>query len=136
MWPLHHVASIVEVGSYYHDYDSKWDFLISSYDLPRLVVEFQSMSSDERAWARDNTRLLIQGASVVRFANSFLRAHKKEKDFIFVAISIGLDNNEAVRHLLFQEKGSQRVCGMLYMSSKSYSVLNFSRCIVGTNVST
>jgi len=59
--------------------------------------------------------MLIEGASTVRFANSFLDAHKADKDFIFVAIYID-DTGNAERYLLFQN-GSRKVCNVLYMPS-------------------
>jgi hypothetical protein len=36
----------------------------------------------------DLIRMMLQGASVVRFANTKLDAYKKKKNFVFVAIYI------------------------------------------------
>jgi hypothetical protein len=49
----------------------------------------------------DFFRLMLQGASVVRFANTKLDAFKKEKNFVFVAIYIGY-NGQVERYLLYQ----------------------------------
>jgi hypothetical protein len=58
----------------------------------------------------DFSRLILQGASVVRFANTKLDAYKKEKNFIFVAIFIN-NNGLVQRYLLYQdeEKDSHHV---------------------------
>ena len=45
--------------------------------------------------------LLLQGASVVRFANTYLDAYKEERNFVFTAISID-DLGGAFRNLLYQ----------------------------------
>jgi hypothetical protein len=63
-------------------------------------------------FASEHDCKLAQGASVVRFANSALDAHKK-KDFVFVAISIkDIGWPSRYRHFLFQKKGSRiwKVC--------------------------
>jgi len=57
----------------------------------------------------DHHRLMLQGASIVRFANTFLDAYKKEKDFIFVAIYIS-NTGMMDRYVLYQNKGSKKVC--------------------------
>ena len=55
-------------------------------------------------------RLLIEGASVVRFANTSLDAYKTEKDFVFVAVYIR-PSGEVDRYLLYQDykKDAQKV---------------------------
>ncbi|KAH9052905.1 kinase-like domain-containing protein [Lactarius deliciosus] len=52
--------------------------------------------------------MMIQGASVVRFANTTLDTYKNEKNFVFVAIYIS-GNGQADRYLLYQKKGSNKV---------------------------
>jgi hypothetical protein len=63
----------------------------------------------------DHTRLLLQGATVVRFANGFLDAFKSEKNFVFIAIYIH-SNGKVEFFRLFQIKGSRTVCRALYPS--------------------
>ncbi|KAH8981800.1 kinase-like domain-containing protein [Lactarius akahatsu] len=58
--------------------------------------------------AVDHHRMMIQGASVVRFANTTLDTYKNEKNFVFVAIYIS-GNGQADRYLLYQKKGSNQV---------------------------
>jgi hypothetical protein len=102
------------VGNHCHTYTPTSSFLILKSNLPRLAVhvEVESKSSDEEddAWEQDYGRIMAQGASLVRFANSHLNAYKKEKDFVFVIISISIYHVEVRRHLLFQEKDSRAVC--------------------------
>ena len=50
----------------------------------------------------------MQGATIVRFANTFLNTYKTEKSFIFIAIFIG-DTGVADRYLLFQDRNSDKV---------------------------
>jgi hypothetical protein len=45
--------------------------------------------------------MLTTGAFIVRFANRFLGAFRKEKNFVLCAIFIR-DNGKATRYLLFQ----------------------------------
>ena len=48
-------------------------------------------------------RLMLQGASIVRFANTKLDAYKEQKNIVFVAIYI--DNSGKVdRYLLYQDE--------------------------------
>ena len=46
---------------------------------------------------------MLQGASIVRFANTMLDAYKQEKDFVFVAIYIE-SNGQANRYVLYQDE--------------------------------
>ncbi|KAH9168845.1 kinase-like domain-containing protein [Lactarius sanguifluus] len=55
--------------------------------------------------AVDHHRMMIQGASVVRFANTTLDTYKNEKNFVFVAIYIS-GSGQADRYLLYQRKDS------------------------------
>ncbi|KAH9047382.1 kinase-like domain-containing protein [Lactarius hengduanensis] len=56
----------------------------------------------------DHHRPMLQGASVVRFANTTLDTYKIEKNFVFVAIYISGDGH-ADRYVLYQRKGSDKV---------------------------
>ena len=49
------------------------------------------------------------GAAVVRFANKFLDAFLKEKNFVLFAFFIH-DNGDAIRYTLFQKQNDQAVC--------------------------
>lgn len=103
-WPF---PLIVRVGNTDHTYEPKNDFLILKFGLPRLAVAVNSNPPDRPA--EDHHRLLIQGASMVRFANTFLDAYKKERNFVFVAIFIS-DTGVADRYFMYQEKDSNKVC--------------------------
>jgi hypothetical protein len=50
---------------------------------------------------------MLQGASIVRFANTFLDVYKEEKNFVFVAIFIS-DTGVADRYFLYQTEGPSR----------------------------
>jgi hypothetical protein len=67
---------------------------------------------------------MLQGASVVRFANAKLNAFKKEENFVFVAIYIGR-NGQVDRYLLYQnlKKDPHKVRTRVLYISKSYAVL-------------
>jgi hypothetical protein len=83
------------------------DFLIHKLYLPRVAVKIGSDSRSRNAM--DYHFLMLQGASIVRFANTYLEAYKEEKDFIFVAIFIS-DVGQADRYLIYQTKSSDTVC--------------------------
>ncbi|KAH9064008.1 hypothetical protein EDB87DRAFT_1575297 [Lactarius vividus] len=110
-WPF---SLVVKVGEVYHTYKLKSDFLVLKFDLPRMAVEVNSTSPGQSAV--DYHRLMIQGASVVRFANTTLDTYKKEKNFVFVAIYIS-GNAEADRYVLYQRKGSDKV----YCDSRTFT---------------
>jgi hypothetical protein len=82
------------------------DFLIQKSSLLRLAIEVNSTASDRPP--KDQHRLMIQGASIVKLANTSLGAYKEKKSFIFVAIYIhntGLTD----RYLLYQKRESDTV---------------------------
>ncbi|KAH9038376.1 hypothetical protein EDB85DRAFT_2287570 [Lactarius pseudohatsudake] len=102
-WPF---ELVIKVEDLYHTYRPKSDFLALKFDLPRMAVEVNSTSSGRSAV--DLHRMIIQGASVVRFANTTLDTYNTEKNFVFVAIYISGDG-QAVRYVLYQKKGSNEV---------------------------
>ncbi len=75
------------------------------FGLPRVAVEVNSNPPDKPAV--DFSRLILQGASVVRFANT-LDAYKNEKNFVFVAVFVD-DTGLTDRYVLFQRVGSRKV---------------------------
>ncbi|KAI9459836.1 hypothetical protein BJY52DRAFT_1264037 [Lactarius psammicola] len=102
-WPF---SLIVKVDETYYTYKPKSDFLILKFGLPRVAVEVYSFPPGRPAV--DHHRLMLQGASIVRFANTFLDAYKKKKNFVFVAIFVsgaGLVD----RNILYQTEDSQKV---------------------------
>ena len=51
---------------------------------------------------------MLQGASIVRFANTNLDAYNEKRDFVFVAIYID-GKGKAERYLLYQEETGNSV---------------------------
>jgi hypothetical protein len=78
------------------------DFLVLKDGLPRLAVVVEPPPPEGEP-AEGYCRLRLQGASVVRFANTYLDAYKDERNFVFTAIHID-DVGYAVRYLLYQTK--------------------------------
>ncbi|KAI9443372.1 hypothetical protein H4582DRAFT_1924231 [Lactarius indigo] len=103
-WPF---QLIVQVGrkKENHTYRPRSDFLISKFGLPRVAVEVDSNRLDRPAI--DFYRLLLQGASIVRLANTL--DTYKDKSFVFVAVYIS-STGVAYRYILYQEKNSRTVC--------------------------
>ena len=64
-------------------------------------MEVYSLSQE-----KDKHRMMVQAASMVRYANT-LRAYKEKKTFIFVAIFIS-QTAVAERYLLFQQGGDSQ----------------------------
>ncbi|KAH9003154.1 kinase-like domain-containing protein [Lactarius hatsudake] len=100
LWPF---ELIIQVKKFYHTYQPKSDFVALKFDLPRMAVEVGSTLLGQSAV--DHHRMLIQGASVVRFANTTLDTYKTEKNFVFVAIYISV-YGQAHRYVLYQRKDS------------------------------
>jgi hypothetical protein len=97
---------IVKVDGKYHTCKPRSDFLVLKFGLPRVAVEVNSNSPDRPTV--DHHRVILLGASIVRFANTFLDAYKKERNFVFLAIFIG-DTGLVDRYVLYQKEGSQEV---------------------------
>jgi hypothetical protein len=99
LWPFKLVMK-VEQDHYMGNFES--DFFVLKNGLPRVavVVEFPP---PEGELAEGLCRLKLQGASVVRFANTYLDAYKDERNFVFTAIYID-DVGYVIRHLLYQTK--------------------------------
>ncbi|KAI9443625.1 kinase-like domain-containing protein [Lactarius indigo] len=102
-WPF---SFIIQVGSekVNYIYRPKSDFLISKSGLPRLAVKVNSYQPNRPAV--DFYRLLLQGASIVRLANT-LDVYK-DKSFVFVAIYIG-PTGVAERFIVYQGKNTRTV---------------------------
>jgi hypothetical protein len=96
-WPLH---LIIRVGIKYFTYTPRSDFLVLKYGLPRVAVEVNSTSPGTDLV--DRHRLLVQGASIVRFANGRLSAYQTKKNYIFMAIYIS-HNTVAECFFLYQD---------------------------------
>ena len=96
---------VVKVDEVYRTYNPRSDFLVLKLDLPRVAVEVNPYSPDRLPV--DHHRVILQGACIVRFANTFLDAYK-ERNFVFVAIFIG-DTGLVDRYVLYQKEGSQEV---------------------------
>ena len=79
--------------------------------LPRLLVDVQSTPAKD--WPPELTRMLLEGAAIVRFANTFLAAFKAKKDFILVAVFVWHDGT-AFRYSLFQQQHDDAVRCVLY----------------------
>jgi hypothetical protein len=86
------------------NYTPRSDFLIATSTLPRLLVEVNSTKMKD--WPPDLIRMLLSGASVVRFTNDFLEEFRTKKQFVLVAIFIEQDG-EATRYLLYQLKNDR-----------------------------
>ncbi|KAI0245963.1 kinase-like domain-containing protein [Lactifluus subvellereus] len=87
-WPFNLIVKRVAVPPMKEElrlYRPCSDLLILKSTLPRLLVEVNS--SETKEWPPDLIRMLLKGAAIVRFANTFLDAFK-EKDFVLVAIFI------------------------------------------------
>jgi len=81
--------------------------------LPRLLVDVQSTPATEDP--PELTRMLVEGAAIVRFANTFLDAFKAKKDFILVAVFVW-DNGTVFQCSLFQRQHDDAVRCVLYIS--------------------
>ena len=66
--------------------------------------------------------MLLEGAAVVRFANTFLNAFCQAKNVVLCAIFIW-DNGTATRYTLFQEENEHAVCCSLYISKLAGSAV-------------
>ena len=86
----------------YRKYCPRSDFLISTFSLPRLLIEVMSTDNND-SYPPDLVRMLLQGAFIVHFANT-LRAYKDKRSFVLVTVYMRSDG-EITRFLLFQRRG-------------------------------
>ena len=127
-WPF---SLVLQLGDERRTYTPQSDFLITKNLLPRLVVEVKPTPPKSPLY--DLYRMLAQGASVVRFANTFIKAYSRDKKFTLVAVFIR-PSGTAERYLLFQSQSpsstsTDKVCmNALYQSCKTRR-LNLTRFI-------
>jgi hypothetical protein len=86
-------------------HDPRINFVVSKFGLPRLLVEVDS--SRYKSWRV--VRLLLEGAAIVRFANTFLEAFRGAKNFVLCAVLISRDG-VAMRYTLYQKQDHPTVC--------------------------
>ncbi|KAJ2922906.1 hypothetical protein H1R20_g14164, partial [Candolleomyces eurysporus] len=140
-WPFGILVEVVEEGApVLCSYRPKSDFLVMRGGLPRLIVQVDSQVSGQ-----DLVRMLLQGGSVVRFANEHLDAFRKEKNFILVAIFVYSDGT-AERFILYQDKtnlddvsttcagmlteGTDRVLGQVHCRSRTFKLTGMTGSIL------
>jgi hypothetical protein len=93
-------------------YQPRSGLLLSKSTLPRLLMEVDSKPEKERP--EDLVRMLLTGATVVRFANKFLDRFKDAKNFVLFAIFIWSDSKVSC-FSLFQLPNDPVVCWTLYI---------------------
>jgi len=89
------------------------DFILLQLKLPRLLVKVNSKPKSD--WPEDLVGMLVMGAAVVRFANTFLNRFNGE--FVLFAIYIW-DDGQVSRYSLFQvqDRDDKSVCWTWYIS--------------------
>ena len=114
-WPFSSITKCetIPVNAQFRTYQPRSDLLIMKSSLPRLLIEVNS--KPQTKYPEDLIRMLLAGASTVRFANAFLDTFKEEKDFVLFAIYVW-DNGRVTRFTLFQEQGKSEVCWTLYIT--------------------
>jgi|HubBroStandDraft_5_1064220.scaffolds.fasta_scaffold136353_2 hypothetical protein len=113
-WPFHLIVRCDLNGDEeLRKYRPRSDLLVSKSTLPRLLVEVNSKPRKE--WPEDLVRMLLSGATVVRFANRYLDGFKADKNFVLFALYIW-DNGEVYCYSLFQVPNSSKVCWTLYIT--------------------
>src|SRR5712675_371347 len=106
-WPFNIITKCetIPVSHQIRTYQPRSDLLISKSksSLPRLLIEVNS--KPQKGWPEDLIQMLLRGATIVRFANTFLDVFKEKKDFVFFAIYVW--DNGKVTHC-FKSWKSQR----------------------------
>ena len=97
-WPFN---LLVKVNKELYTYSPKSDFVVLKFQVPRLAVQVNSHIRNKDPV--ESYRLMLQGASIVRFANMMLDAFKHEKNFVFMAAYIS-STGQVQRYLLYQNK--------------------------------
>ncbi|KIY49881.1 hypothetical protein FISHEDRAFT_72509 [Fistulina hepatica ATCC 64428] len=113
-WPFHVLVEHTDPRYQIRKYQPKSDFLVLTSNFPRLIVEVNSVptSNADAEFPKDLVRMLLQGAATVRFANRFLKAFMKDKNFVLVAFYIRAQGI-VDRFILFEEKNKSS-CKVFY----------------------
>ena len=98
-WPY---RIFIKVAENLYSYHPRSDFLFQYGGLTRLMVEVESQGSPD-----DDIRLLIQAASVVRFANLHLDKYQTNRDFFLVSVYIH-KSGQADRRIVYQDPDTSR----------------------------
>jgi hypothetical protein len=108
-WPFNLITKCetVRAEDRLRQYQPRSDLLVLKSNLPRLLVEVNSKPKTERP--EDLVRMLLAGATVVRFANEFVDKFKAAKNFVLFTIYIW-GYGEVTRFSLFQEPNNREVC--------------------------
>jgi hypothetical protein len=116
-WPFNLVMKCADepAGEQLRQFQPCSDFLIQKSKLPRLLVDVNS--TPPRIWPEDLIRMLLTGAAIVRFANTFLKSFKTKK-FMLVTMYIHEDGN-VTRYTLFQKQTGREVFRTLYIKLAS-----------------
>lgn len=93
--------------SKYRKYKPKNNYVLMKPGFPRYLVEVQSCNRGDD-WPKDLVRMLLQGSSIVRFANTLLDAFKYKKNFVLVCTYFWYDWDVS-RYLLFQKQDETKV---------------------------
>ena len=111
-WPLTLILEdtrVQKLDEKYREYKPHSNFLIEKSSLPRFLVKNDSAGSKED-WPVDKVRLILEGAAIVRFANTFVDTFKQKRDFVLIAVYIGR-NGYAEAFTLFQKPNDQKEYG-------------------------
>ena len=93
---------VMKVGQSHYTCNFQSDFHVLKCGLPRMAMVVNPPPlEDERGEGYPGHRLLLQGASVVRFANTYLDEYKDKRNFVFTGISID-DIGGVYRFILYQ----------------------------------
>ncbi|SRR6266403_2602210 len=113
LWPFNLITKCETVRreEQLREFRPRSDFFVSKSRLPRLIVVVNS--KPKKDWPEDLVRMLLSGATIIRFANKFLDRFKAAKNFVLFAIYIWEDGKVS-RYSLFQKPNDPRVCRTLY----------------------
>ena len=85
---MHPFPLVMKVGQCRYKCHFQSNFHVLKYGLPRVAVVVDPPPlEDELAEGLPSNRLLLQGASVVRFANTYLDEYKGKRNFVFTYLS-------------------------------------------------
>ncbi|KAK2463965.1 hypothetical protein APHAL10511_004016 [Amanita phalloides] len=114
-WPF--VIIVQDNQNRCYSYRPKNDFAAFSSSVPVFLVEINSFPRSQPS--QDCFRMLLQAATVIRFANKFLDEYKTNKNFILVAAYVD-DDGIASRYILFQDKESNPDGTEVYYKKKDF----------------
>ncbi|CAA7269085.1 unnamed protein product [Cyclocybe aegerita] len=112
-WPF---SIFIKTGRVLYSYKPRSDFQFSPATFPVFLAEIQSQTN-----MKDDNRMKLQAAALLRFANGYLKKHKENKTFFLVTAYI---NSKGIleRRIFYQDQDQGPSMKVKYTAAKAFEL--------------